>query len=83
MIIALDSSWKGDTVGIRVLVRETTIKNASEVLASYSVTVITQDKYNLYTASPAIAIALCMPSGLCRQDLTRITSVNDDESAMS
>jgi predicted nucleic acid-binding Zn-ribbon protein len=75
-IITTASSQKGDTVGMGGVVRDTTINNPGEVLASYCVTIGTRDEQNPCTAElAAIAMALkCMPAGLHRRDLTVMTS---------
>jgi hypothetical protein len=76
VVIATCSSQRGGMVGMGGVVRDTAINKADEVGASYSVTLGSREELNLYIAElAAIAMVLrCMPSGLCRRDMTVMTS---------
>ncbi|KAJ3453811.1 hypothetical protein MRS44_018443 [Fusarium solani] len=76
IVIATSSSQRGGMVGMGGVVRDTAINNADEVVASYSITLGSREELNPYIAElGAIEMALrCMPYGLCRRNLTVMTS---------
>ena len=76
IVIATCSSQRRGMVGMGGVVRDTAINKDDEVVASYSITLGLTEELNLYIAElGAIEMVLrCMPSGLCRRDMTVMTS---------